>query len=76
MHQLLSSQNAVLASLLVRTWLTRLAQTWAWMALGKLNIIMVMPDPRVRSVPNLKWWDLYNDKIVKFLDESVTVGDI
>ncbi|KAG5657737.1 hypothetical protein KAF25_007770 [Fusarium avenaceum] len=51
-------------------------QTWAWTALGKLNIIMVTPDPRVRSVPNLKWWDLYNDKVVKFLDESVTVGDI
>jgi hypothetical protein len=37
---------------------------------------MVMPDPRVRSVPNLKWWDLYNTKIVKLVDESVIVGDI
>jgi hypothetical protein len=76
MHQLLSSSNPVLVPLLVRTRLIGLAQTWAWTALGKLNIIMVMPDPRVRSVPNLEWWALYNKKIVKFLDESVTVGDV
>ncbi|KAM0266753.1 hypothetical protein ACHAPA_006529 [Fusarium lateritium] len=51
-------------------------QTWAWTAVGKLNIIMVMPDPRVRSVPNLKWWDLYNDMIIRLVDESVSVGDV
>ncbi|KAF9765798.1 hypothetical protein IL306_001852 [Fusarium sp. DS 682] len=45
------------------------AQTWAWTALGKLNIILVMPDPRVRSVPNLEWWDMFKDMVAKMGSE-------
>ncbi|KAM0547727.1 hypothetical protein ACHAO7_007122 [Fusarium culmorum] len=46
------------------------AQTWAWTALGKLNTILVMPDPRIRSVPNLQWWDLFNASIDSIANDS------
>ncbi|PTD06845.1 hypothetical protein FCULG_00005851 [Fusarium culmorum] len=45
-------------------------QTWAWTALGKLNTILVMPDPRIRSVPNLQWWDLFNASIDSIANDS------
>nr|RBQ96941.1 hypothetical protein FVER53263_10939 [Fusarium verticillioides] len=45
-------------------------QTWAWTFSGKLNITLVMPDPRVRSVPNLEWWDLFNEMVVKMATEG------
>ncbi|EKJ69198.1 hypothetical protein FPSE_10629 [Fusarium pseudograminearum CS3096] len=45
-------------------------QTWAWTALGKLNTILVMPDPRIRSVPNLEWWDLFNASIDSIVNDS------
>ncbi|CAG1977408.1 unnamed protein product [Fusarium graminearum] len=45
-------------------------QTWAWTALGKLNTILVMPDPRIRSVPNLQWWDLFNASIESIANDS------
>ncbi|KAJ4244788.1 hypothetical protein NW762_014365 [Fusarium torreyae] len=45
-------------------------QVWAWTALEKLNTIMVMPDPRIRSVPNIEWWDLFNDMIA-----GIATGD-
>ncbi|KAF5987180.1 aromatic-amino-acid decarboxylase [Fusarium coicis] len=40
-------------------------QTWAWTFSGKLNIILVMPDPRVRSIPNIEWWNLFNEMVVR-----------
>ncbi|KAF4438594.1 l- -diaminobutyrate decarboxylase [Fusarium acutatum] len=45
-------------------------QTWAWTFSGKLNIILVMPDPRVRSVPNIDWWNLFNEMVVKMAIEG------
>ncbi|KAF5264315.1 hypothetical protein FOXYS1_4901 [Fusarium oxysporum] len=45
-------------------------QTWAWTFSGKLNIILVMPDPRVRSVPNIGWWNLFNEMIVNIATEG------
>ncbi|KAL6916789.1 hypothetical protein ACHAP8_004825 [Fusarium lateritium] len=46
-------------------------QTWAWTALGKLNTILVMPDPRIRSVPNIQWWDLFNASIDSIANDSL-----
>jgi hypothetical protein len=46
------------------------AQTWAWTALGKLNTILVMPDPRIRSVPNIEWWGLFNASINSMGNDS------
>ncbi|GKU06453.1 l- -diaminobutyrate decarboxylase [Fusarium langsethiae] len=45
-------------------------QTWAWTALGKLNTILVMPDPRIRSVPNTQWWQLFNASIDSIANDS------
>ncbi|KAL3601616.1 hypothetical protein FPOAC2_05886 [Fusarium poae] len=45
-------------------------QTWAWTALGKLNTILVMPDPRIRSVPNIEWWGLFNASINSMGNDS------
>ncbi|KAI7766361.1 hypothetical protein LZL87_012599 [Fusarium oxysporum] len=45
-------------------------QTWAWTFSGKLNIILVMPDPRVCSVPNIEWWNLFNEMVVKIATAS------
>ncbi|KAF5591777.1 l diaminobutyrate decarboxylase [Fusarium pseudoanthophilum] len=45
-------------------------QTWAWTFSGKLNIILVMPDPRVRSVPNIEWWNLFNEMVVRMATEG------
>ncbi|KAH7234941.1 uncharacterized protein BKA55DRAFT_742412 [Fusarium redolens] len=44
-------------------------QTWAWTFSGKLNLILVMPDPRVRSVPNIEWWNLFNEMVIKIATE-------
>ncbi|SCV49692.1 uncharacterized protein FFB14_11043 [Fusarium fujikuroi] len=45
-------------------------QIWAWTFAEKLNIILVMPDPRVRSVPDIKWWNLFNEMVIKVAAEG------
>jgi hypothetical protein len=47
------------------------AQTWAWTALGKLNSVLIMPDPRARSVPNVEWWTVFNQMIVDISSEPL-----
>ncbi|KAF4466997.1 l- -diaminobutyrate decarboxylase [Fusarium albosuccineum] len=46
-------------------------QTWVWTALGKLNLILVLPDPRVCAADNLGWWDDYKDMITKIAVDTV-----
>lgn len=29
-----------------------------------------MPDPRVRSVPDIEWWNLFNEMVIKVAAEG------